>query len=126
MIAIDNPTEAAAMQMMASRKLIVFFSKIVARVLDEKPALSAIPLAHPGRFSGLIQQSANALLEAFTTAQTGISLTSRVLDWMADCRCAPESCQSGLISALKSDTSLVVVVAPRCIRPPSAAMNKSC
>lgn len=30
MRAIDSPTEAAAMQMMASRKLIVFFSKIVA------------------------------------------------------------------------------------------------
>jgi hypothetical protein len=28
MMAIDNPTEAAAMQMMASRKLIVFFNKI--------------------------------------------------------------------------------------------------
>jgi len=29
MIAIDNPTEAAAMQMIASRKWIVLFSKIV-------------------------------------------------------------------------------------------------
>ncbi|MGH8036025.1 MAG: hypothetical protein ACREO9_12425 [Lysobacterales bacterium] len=32
MMAIDNPTEAAARQMTASRKLIVFISKIVAGV----------------------------------------------------------------------------------------------
>ena len=126
MIAIDNPTEAVAMQIMASRKLIVFFSKIVARVLDNKPALSVNPWAYTERLRDLVQQSVSAFLAAFTIALTGISLTSRVADWRADRRCAPESRQCGLISELKSDTSLVAVVAPKCIRPPSAAMNRSC
>jgi hypothetical protein len=48
MIAIDNPTEAAAMQMMASLKLSVFFSKIAAWGLGKLPALSTIPLLRPG------------------------------------------------------------------------------
>lgn len=42
MITIDNPTEAAARQMAASRKFIVFVNKIGEVAGDDLPALSMI------------------------------------------------------------------------------------
>ncbi|MEC5213345.1 hypothetical protein RCH06_001891 [Polaromonas sp. CG_9.5] len=43
MITIDNPTEAAAKQMAASRKFIVFINKMGQVAGDDLPALSMIP-----------------------------------------------------------------------------------
>ncbi|MEO6321331.1 MAG: hypothetical protein ABIO73_12190 [Polaromonas sp.] len=65
---IDNPTEAAARQMTASRKLIVFFSKMGAVAGDDLPALSMIPqrgkpLISRGRSAMLYRHQGNAFAE---------------------------------------------------------------
>ena len=57
---IDNPTEAAAKQMTASRKFIVFFSKIGVVAGDDLPALSMIPQ----RGKPLIYRGRSAMLYA--------------------------------------------------------------
>lgn len=66
MMTIDNPTEAAAMQMMASRKLIVFVNKIVVRTGVDLPALSMIPNTR------LVAQIVKALCYAFEHQAIGL------------------------------------------------------